>query len=419
MRISREKKRLDEAICRAAPFHKPAANFKKWQQDHAKAVQVLKSRHERATIAGEKAIPAIQVWRRIMKSRIARLGFAATIIIIAAVSITYLGQLTAPTYAITQTIEANRGMRYVHTKYFDGSHDDVGKECWLEFDESGLPKNVRINWSEWMGGGQIQIVLWNQDRTQIWQKKRNRLLVFNDEIYTSRIHHMAEKDDPRITVDDLYGRQAKGEVNIEIKEPTNRSEPIVVTATKLGRTKSRFILYVDQATKLVTACEWYQLKDGEYEYQGVTKYYDYNVPIDTRMFSLNDEISGDVKRIDTAVNDIGLAQGSLSDEEIAVKVVREYLDALIAKDYAKAGQIYGGLSAEAIQKSWEELRITRIISIGKPAPPSKPSKVFPKRLFVPYKIEIEKDGKRTTCERQQDIRPVLGRRERWIIQGSG
>ncbi|MHC4418536.1 MAG: hypothetical protein ACYSU6_08110 [Planctomycetota bacterium] len=303
-------------------------------------------------------------------------------------------------------------------------HDDVGKECWLEFDESGLPKNVRINWSEWMGNGQIQIVLWNQDQTQIWQKKRNRrdrLLVFNDEIFTSRIHHMTESDHPRVTVEELYERQAKGEVKVEIKEPGNRSEPIVVTATRLGGSKRRFVLYVDQATKLVTACEWYQLKDGEYEYEGVTKYYDYNVPIDAKMFSfdgLSGDVKRDVKRIDTAVDDIGLAQGSLSDEEIAVKVVREYFDALIAEDYAKAGQIYGGLSAEVLQRGWEKLRITRIISIGEPVPPSKPSKLFPKRLFVPYKIEIEKDGKKTSRERQQDVRRVLGRRERWIIQGS-
>jgi hypothetical protein len=327
-----------------------------------------------------------------MKSKITKFA-AAAVIIIAAMSITYLGQLTAPTYAITQTIEANRGMRYLHTKYFDELHDDVGKECWLEFDESGLPKNVRINWSEWMGNGQIQIVLWNQDQTQIWQKKQNRrdrLLVFNDEIFTSRIHHMTESDDPRVTVEELYERQAKGEVKVEIKEPGNRSEPIVVTATRLGGSKRRFVLYVDQATKLVTACEWYQLKDGEYEYEGVTKYYDYNVPIDAKMFSfdgLSGDVKRDVKRIDTAVDDIGLAQGSLSDEEIAVKVVREYFDALIA-------------------------------SIGEPVPPSKPSKLFPKRLFVPYKIEIEKDGKKTSRERQQDVRRVLGRRERWIIQGS-
>ncbi|MHC4260168.1 MAG: hypothetical protein ACYSTF_07150 [Planctomycetota bacterium] len=363
------------------------------------------------------------IWRKIMKSRVKKLGAAFAVIIIAAISITYfLGQLATPTYAITQTMEANRGMCYLHTKYFDGLHDDVGKECWLEFDESGLPKNVRINWSEWMGGGQIQIVLWNQDRTQIWQKKRNRrdrLLVFNDEIFTSRIHHMTESDDPRVTVEELYERQAKGEVGevkVEIKEPGNRSEPIVVTATRLGGSKRRFVLYVDQATKLVTACEWYQLKDGEYEYEGVTKYYDYNVPIDAKMFSF-DGLSGDVKRrIDTAVDDIGLAQGSLPDEEIAVKVVREYLDALIAKDYAKASQMCGGLSAELLQKGWEKLRITRIISIGEPTPPFKSSKLFPRMLSVPYKIKIEKDGKTTTWERQQNVRRVLGRRDRWIIQ---
>ncbi|MHC4159362.1 MAG: hypothetical protein ACYSSO_09820 [Planctomycetota bacterium] len=148
---------------------------------------------------------------------ITKLAAAAAIIVVGALVITFLQQSATPAYAIEQTIEANRTMRYIHTKWFDSSHDGVAKECWLEFDETGQPKNVRINWSEWMSAEDV--VVWNQQKTQMWQKKRNRLIVFNDEIYTSRIHNMTETDDPRLMVENLYEKQAKGEVEIEIDEP--------------------------------------------------------------------------------------------------------------------------------------------------------------------------------------------------------
>ena len=348
-----------------------------------------------------------------MKKPITKLAAAAVIIIAELLSLTFLNKSVAPAYAIEQTIEANRSMRYLHTKYFDSSHDDVAKECWLEFDEMGKPKNVRINWSDWMGGGEI--VVWNQDKTQIWQKKQNRLIIFNDEIYTSRIHNMAETDDPRLMVENLYQRQTKSEIEIEIDEPSNKSEAIIVKATGLGEYTKRFVLFVDQATKLVTACEWYQFKDGQYEYKGVMEYYDYNVPIDTKMFSLDDEVPADVTRIDTKSQDVGLAQGLLSDQEIAVKVVREFFEALIAEDYATAGQLWGGLAAAEVHKRWGKLKVVRIVSIGEPGP-AKPSKLFPKMQTVPYTIEIEKDGK--TAQQQLKwllVRPVLGRRDRWVI----
>jgi hypothetical protein len=345
------------------------------------------------------------IWRTFIKSRITKLAIAAVIIVIAALSITFLDKSVTPAYALEQTIEANRAMRYIHTMYLDSSHDDVAKECWLEFDQAGQLKNVRINWSEWMGGGEI--VVWNQSKTQIWQKKQNRLITFNDEIYTSRIHNMAETDDPRLMVEHLYQRQTKGEIGIEIDEPAAKAEPIIVTATGLGTYTKRFILFVDQATKLVTACEWYQLKEGKYKYQGVMEYYDYNVPIDAKIFSINDDVSPDAELIDTRTQNIGLAQGNLTDKEIAVEVV--------AKDYVKAGQICGGLSSAEIQQEWGKLNVVRIVSMDEPVPPSETSKLFPKMQCVHYTIEVEKDGKKIIQEKQNNVRRVLGRRDRWVI----
>ncbi|UCF44466.1 MAG: hypothetical protein JSV99_06040 [Planctomycetota bacterium] len=350
---------------------------------------------------------------RITLRLLAKLAAAAVIVVAVGLGIIVLEKSATPAYAIDQTIEANRGLRYLHTKWFDPSYDDVAKECWLELDEKAQPKNIRIHWSKPFSASRT-VVVWTEDRTQEWHKKDNRLIIFNDEIYTSRIHNMTETDDPRLMVEDLYEKQAKGEVEIEIDEPSNKSEPIIVTSTDI-KTKGRLVLFVDQSTKLVTSMEWHQFKDGQYEYKGVMEYYDYNVPIDAKMFSLDDEVSPDAHCINTETQDIGLQQGNLTDKEIAIKLVREFFEALIAKDYYKAGLICGGLTADEIQKGWGKLNVVRIVSIGEPAPPTRPSKVFPKVQSVPYTIEREKNGSKIIHERYIAVRRVLGRRDRWAI----
>jgi len=358
--------------------------------------------------------PEPNIGRLIMKSRMTRMAAAAVIIIAVVLSIIFLGKSVTTVHAIEQTIEANRTMRYLHLRYFDSSHDDVAKECWLEFDETGQVMNVRINWSEWMAGGEI--VVRNQDKTQILNKKRTFLLTFNDEIYTARVLTMARRENPRLTVERLYERQAKGEVEIEIEQPASKAKPVAITATGLEDNTKRFVLFVDQATNLVTSLKWHLLENGEYKYQVVTEYHDYNIPIDAKMFSLDDEVPGDIKIIDTRVQDVGLAQGNLSDEEIAAKVVREFLEALIVMDYTKAAQISGLPSPEEIKQGWGKLKVVRIVSIDEPTQPAKPSRLFPHWQHVLCTIEIEKNGKEVQRQLKSfDVRPVLGRRERWVF----
>ncbi len=356
--------------------------------------------------------PGPNIGRLIMASKITKMVAAAGIMIAVILSIFFLDKSVTPVYAIEHTIEANRTMRYLHFRYFDSSHDDVAKEGWLEFDETGQAANVRINWSEWMAGGEI--VVWNQDKTQILNKKRNFLITFNDEIYTARVLTMARKENPRLTVERLYERQAKGEVEIEIEQPASKVEPVVLTATGLGDNTQRFVLFVDQATNLVTSLKWYQLQNGEYKYQGVMEYHDYNVPIETKMFSLDDEVLGDINIIDTRVQDIGLAQDNLTDKEIATKVVHEFLEALMVKDYIKAARISGIPSPEDIEQGWGKVKVVRIVSIDEPILSVESSKLFPNLQHVLCTIEIEKNGKEVQQQLKSfTIRPVLGRRERW------
>ena len=166
----------------------------------------------------------------------------------------------------------------------------------------------------------------------------------------------------------------------------------------------------------VTAIEFYKLKDGKYQYVELIEYYDYNQPIEAEMFSLdNDDIPADVMRIDQTIQEIGLEQGKLTDKEIAVKVVREFYEALIAKDYAKAGQLYGGVPADKMRERWEELNVVQIISIGEPIPHPTPGVGG---FQVPCKIEIERDGAKSIYEPYgPGVRPVRGQPNRWNIHG--
>ncbi|HIJ72418.1 MAG TPA: hypothetical protein HPP87_13840, partial [Planctomycetes bacterium] len=225
----------------------------------------------------------------------------------------------------------------------------------------------------------------------VWLKKKNVLALIRDGNVAARLLKLAEECDPKRAVERLYDLKAKGEVSIEINQPSDRSKPIVLTVTYLPRSSSphtREVFLVDQATKLVMAVKLYELKDGEYVYKGVQEYYDYNQPIEAKMFTL-DEVPADALQLDQVTQEIGLVQGQLSDKEIAVKVVQRFFEALIAKDYAEAGRIYQGISAEKMEEFYGKgVRFVRIVSIGEPTPESK----YDGKLRVPCTVEFEKDG---------------------------
>jgi hypothetical protein len=161
--------------------------------------------------------------------------------------------------------------------------------------------------------------------------------------------------------------------------------------------------------------ESYSLAENdEYELMSRTEFYDYNQQIDPTMFVL-DDLPSDVMQIDQTTQDIGLEQGNLSDEEIAGKVVREFYEAVIAKDHAKAGRLYGNIAATRIEETFKELNIVRIISIDEPKPHPSPGVGG---FMVPCKLEIEKDGIISVYEPYgPGVRQIPGQPNRWGIHG--
>jgi len=416
MKPIKENKWLDQIFSEVIGKDKPIPDFAQWCREHPHSVQTLKSCNLRpSTGSSKKVMTTFQIWRIIMKNKITKFASVAAIVLVIAMFTIFLDSIITPVYAIGQTIEASHFMRYVHLRYFDSHHEeDVAKECWLAFDNAGCPINIRINWASWFGNGDI--VVWNEKESKIWSIRHNLLTAFNDEIYTNRMVDMANRENPGLCVERLQDREARGEVKIEIEEPANKSEPIIVTATGIGKYTKRFVLFVDQATKLVTYLKWYELEDGVYKYQGVMEYLDYNVPIDAKMFSLDGELPTSVKYVDTKTQDVGLAQENLTVENIGKKVVGEFLDSVIAKDYVKAGKLGGGLEADDIKKQWEGQKMVRVISIDKVSPGSKLSALYPNAQQIDCTIEVENGDTTKQLSKSFTVWSVLGRRDRWIIK---
>ena len=360
------------------------------------------------------------VWRKIMNKPITKIAAVAMVILGIALLITVLDKSVTPAYAIEQTIQASHSVRYLHIKSFKANEDEP-KEFWVEFYKDGEVKNVRMHMPKWDSPEDgAKVTVWKENKAQVWLKKKKSLITIRDKTVAAHTLNFIKELDPKLVVERLYyARQAQGEVEIEIDEPSDKAEPIVVTVTCLpgsSRAGWRLVLFVDRATKLVTSIEFYKLKDDKYQYVELIEYYDYNQPIEAEMFSLdNDDIPADVMRIDQTTQEIGLEQGKLTDNEIAVKVVHEFYEALIIKDYAKAGQIYGGVPAAKMQERWQNINVLRIVSVSEPIPHPYPGVGG---FQVHCEIEIEIDGVKSIMKPYgPGVRPVHGQPHRWNIHG--
>jgi hypothetical protein len=369
------------------------------------------NKHALSEVEGtESAFTQPNIGRTIMKSRIAKLAAAAVILIAVAISVTILDKSVTPAYAIEQTIEANRGLRFIHLKCEPSTHGSVD-EIWVQFDDNRQLTNLRMNFSDTVDGPKD--VVWHEGKAEVWfkAKKRIAVLIEKDILAQSKMYY--ESFDPKRIVEELYQAQGSENVQIEIQESSVEGEPITITMTKKGSPDVRTVFKVDPETKLLQQSESYKLEDGEYKFLGRTRYLDYNNPADSEIFVLKP--AADVIRADQTTQEVGLAQGALSVEEIAVEVARQFFEALIAEDYAKAGKLFGATPGEKMKEMFGILKFVRVGSIGPVAPHPNPGT---KGLIVPCTVEIEKDGKIGEWKLDRlGVRQVHNQPGRWTIFG--
>jgi hypothetical protein len=348
------------------------------------------------------------IWRTVMTSKWTKL--AAALLIVATLStITYLRQTANTAYALEQTREANRRLRYIHIRV-----EPAGQglsEAWAQFGEEGEPRRLRMIFPNTTDGAKE--VVWQQNKAEVWFKTKKVATVVHEKELLKRMPKMLQAFDPRACIEQLHEAQAKGEVSIETREPSAKGDPITLVASfNASQDKREAIYQINPRTKLVERIEMYRLADGERELVSRLEYLEYNQEVPPGTFVL--DIPSDVMRVDTTTQAVGLSKGGLTDGQIAVKVAREFFEALIAKDYRRAGIACSGLPASKVKEMLGETEFLEILSVGDPTPHPDPRTEF---LQVPCKVKFRVEGKTDVKTYVLCIRAIYGRPDRWGIQG--
>jgi hypothetical protein len=344
----------------------------------------------------------IKHWRNIMSTPLVRITTAAVVIIAAVLAFTLLDKSVTTTYAIEQTIKANRGLHFIHLKY-EPAGTGV-EELWAQFDVDGELQCLRMNFPNTEDGPKD--VVWKESKAEVWFKAKQSIAVFREKNVLAQLKMSYRHFDPKLMGEQLYQAQIEDSKQIAIQHPQSKDDPITITWTRNG---DRVVYAVDPETKLLQQYVKYRLKDGDYKFVGRTQYLDYNQSVDPDIFILNPP--ADVVRADQTTQEVGMAQGTLNDEEIASELARQFLQALIDQNYTKAGKLIANVPAKWVkQQPFGKTKYMRIVSVGKPEPyPANDS------FRVPCQVEIEKDGQLTIQSIAPCARQVYGQPERWQV----
>lgn len=213
----------------------------------------------------------------------------------------------------------------------------------------------------------------------------------------------------------------KGDVQIDFQERVHLDEPISFTVLYepntyvigLPQPAMKEFFSVDPISKWITQVDVYSPKEGSVGDPHTWEYVDYNQPLDADFFVLENEVSADVTIFNTVGLDLGLAQGNLSDEEITVKVVNEFLEAWMAQDYPRAIDISGYDSPRRKQRLSDTVQnrtLTHVV-IGPPVLPEPPQI----GLVISCTLEFIIDGTKQTETQTFHVREFES--GRWRIIG--
>lgn len=307
----------------------------------------------------------------IMKSKMAKLTVAAAAI----VALYILVQMPGAAYALQDTIDAYNSIRWVRISVSDEAPPETGtSQAWLGCDEQGNVTKIRFqsdNVGDSVGG---LTITGDSGQSQAWLPDHNLHLTGYGDV-SILLSYDVSKLDPGFLTEKLLEQEGQGEVVVDISEPEDKREPIAVTVTYPQGSRSenwKKVFYIDQATKLVIRIDKFELKDQEFQHVKTFEFFDYNQEIDQKMFTLDGDVPSDAIVADMSEAEAGLAQGDMTDEQIATEVTRQFFEALIAKDFTKAGQLYLAAPDFLVEKSLMGANVLKITSIEQARPDSDP-----------------------------------------------
>ena len=344
-----------------------------------------------------------------MRNNWKRLAAAMLLALIVVLGTIAVFRQTAPAaYALEQTLEANAGLRYIHVR--TQPPGSGVSEAWAQFGDSGELLRLRMIFPNTPDGAKE--VLWQEDKAEVWFKTKGHVLVVHEREMLERMPQMLAALDPRMITEQLHQAQASGKGRIETRGPSEEGDPITLVGSSTDFPNRRSIFQIDPQTKLVEKFEQQRLIDGEWKVVLRLEYLEYNQEVPPGTFVL--DVRSDVTRIDWTTQEVGLSKGDLTDDQIAVKVAREFYEALIGKDYARAGTLLSGMPASKVEEVFGKTEFLQIVSVGEPTPHPDPRTGF---LVVPCEVEVCVEGQTGVEKFTPKVRALYNQPDRWSIDG--
>lgn len=336
-----------------------------------------------------------------------RMRLAAVAVVISVVGIGLVGTWHRGgqvAYAFEQTVHAMQDKRSFHiqTYYQQRRHD----EFWAEFDKEG--RLLRFRQEEGEGLERTLLTTWADGvKTQYFPPPWGVKLMTRVDNSDGGLEGL-EEFDPEAIVQEVQELVAAGKATMEVETPPRYTRLMTILVTRIDGRPLRKVLVVDPDTKLVVRVDDYWGQGEDMVHHGI-EVLEYNETIDPRLFDPN--LPEDTLVMDQVTQEVGMAQGDLSNEELAVKIVREALEAWAQGGYARTGKLCGGAPRRMLTERYGHLRPGRIISIGQP----EPIDYTPPRYWVPCEYEVERDGRTEITNQKLGVFGVNGRPGRWYV----
>jgi hypothetical protein len=339
---------------------------------------------------------------------------AAAVVLVASLAVAFVaissGRFTTPAYALEQTVEALKAVRTFHVQVIwpgrpPGDHN---ADLWAQVDDKGQLLRIRKDAPVTEDG--FKSIIFADGKAIVRFMDKKLVAIVSEEIL-SQIK--TSNFDPRLAVEEIFRAKSAGTAVIEFA-PRADGEPVTMTVTYPPDASRREVYTIDATTKLLQRIDYYTVKDGAATLFLTRAFLDYDKPVDPSIWSL--DVPEGFAVIDETTQVIGLPKGTMTDSEITVEVARQFFEALIAKDYAKAGQLYAGLPASKMEEMFGKRVFTRVISIGTPAPQPIPGVGG---TVVSFEVEeVGKNGVKSTWSGALAIRPVgHDQPDNWTIHG--
>jgi hypothetical protein len=369
----------------------------------------------------ENAPAMPEIWRIIMKSPLAKITATAVVVLAAYLCLQIPKTIVPPAYALDDTIEAYRSVRYLHIKAFHPHINDEkwDFEAWIECDGYGKSRQYRLQASRISSGiqgeqtGPVTLVS-DGDGSVAWLPNLNMCFRRPDKsVFLNLLHTMMSKVDPKHVCEKLRQQARDGEIILDVNEPDQKNKPIILVVTYPAESRSanwKKVLYIDQATRLVKKEEKFEMQDGQYQHKLTAEFFDYNQQIDPEMFNLKGELPENVNWIDLS-EEVGLVQGDMTDEEIASEVALQFLQARIDRDFNKAGKLIYGVPGFMIERLLV-VNVLKIISVG---PAHRDPDPDSNLMICSCKNLGEFGGQYYETNAKLYVVPVYGQPGRWMI----